>query len=297
MQQQLVETRKQMLARRRLRLGATDVAALFGISPYKTAYEVWLEKKGMLEGQPENEAMALGNALEPGLLDLAERKFGQMLRQVPVVSERAPIASTCDGILTDGSNRPVEIKTAGLTGFNADVTHWGEPGTDQIPDWYLVQVHTQLLCTGSDRAFVLALIGGRGLLTYHVDRDDSVCDAIIRKANEWWNDYVVGKGIPDFDPPPSVDVLKRMRREPESVVDLDHETSDLVAQLDVAKFAAKEANKAVDELKAKVLVRLGDCEAANLPDGRRIEYFQTSRAGYTVEPTTFRTLRVKKAMK
>lgn len=285
-----------MLRRRAKALGATDIAALFGISPYKTAYEVWLEKRGMLEHQPANEAMQLGLALEPGLLDLAEQKFGPMMRQVPVHCSGAPIASTCDGVLTDGSNTPVEIKTAGLAGYTADVTHWGDPGTDQIPDWYLLQVHTQLLCTQAERAYVLALIAGRGVVHYQVDRDDSVCQVIHAKARQWWADHIEGHDIPDFDPPPSVDVLKRIRRCEGGTVGFDHDAAQLIHHLEVAKKAYADAKDAVDILKSKIIVRLGTAETAMLPDGRRVEYFQTKRAGYTVEPVSYRTLRIKKAM-
>ena len=64
-------SRETWLAERRKRLGATDVSAILGLNPYKTAYEVWLDKRNMLEPWNGNAATSLGLMLEPAILDEA----------------------------------------------------------------------------------------------------------------------------------------------------------------------------------------------------------------------------------
>lgn len=285
--------RQQWLAERRTRLGATDISAIFGINPYRTAYEVWLEKRGLLEDWQGNEATYLGNLLEPGLLDEAENRWGQLERNVVVQAPGLPIASTLDGWLTD-DEEPVEIKTAGLVSEFAELGHWGDPGTDEIPEWYLVQAHTQLFCTGSERCRMLALIGGRGIVEYEIQRDQEICDAIVGRAVEWWTDHIKHKIEPPRDCVPAIEILKRIKREPESCEMLGETDLELVDRWEAAKAEAKVAKDTAEELKSQVLLTLGTSEAGLLPDGRMLTYLERSRKGYVVESCKFRVLMTKK---
>ena len=52
------------LAEREKGIGASDVAAILGLSPWETAYSLWLKKTHQVEPEPENEAMLMGHLLE-----------------------------------------------------------------------------------------------------------------------------------------------------------------------------------------------------------------------------------------
>ncbi|HRR40229.1 MAG TPA: YqaJ viral recombinase family protein [Syntrophales bacterium] len=66
---------------RRKHLGSSDVAAILGVDPFKNAYDVWLEKTGKVDSSDiSSEAAEIGNALETGILNLAERRLGKILR-------------------------------------------------------------------------------------------------------------------------------------------------------------------------------------------------------------------------
>jgi putative phage-type endonuclease len=291
--------RERWLMDRRSRMGATDVSAILGINPYRTAYEVWLDKRGLLTNWEGNDATRLGQLLEPVILDEAERLWAGddgMERNVVVKHDKLLIAATLDGWL-NGPEEVVEIKTAGLTNEFADLSHWGEAGTDQIPHWYLVQVQTQLLCTEAEWARMLALISGRGLVAYNIRRDPEIGKIISETCARWWNDYVESDSEPSREPVPSIEILKRIKREPNSVVYLGYEDLELVEDWQIAKSEASAADKRAKELQAKVLQRLLTAEGALLPDGRMMTYLETHRKGYVVEPTTYRTLRIEKAGK
>lgn len=289
--------RERWLMDRRSRLGATDVSAILGINPYKTAYEVWLDKKGLLPAWEGNDATRLGQMLEPVLLDAAESMWARdegMERNVVVKHDCLPIAATLDGWL-NGPEEVVEIKTAGLTNEFAELGHWGEAGTDQIPNWYLVQVQTQLLCTEAERARMLALISGRGLVDYEVKRDPEIGNVIGETCARWWHDHIINDMEPAREPVPSIEILKRIKREPNSVVYFGYEDLELVEDYEVARAEATAADKRKEKLKAEVIQRLHKAEGALLPDGRMMTYLETHRKGYVVEPTSFRTLLIKKA--
>src|SRR6267142_5704216 len=62
---------------RRSGVGGSDVAAILGLSPWKSAMDVWLEKKGLLEetSDPNREfLLELGTQLEPVIARLYERE-------------------------------------------------------------------------------------------------------------------------------------------------------------------------------------------------------------------------------
>lgn len=286
-------SREKWLAERKKRLGATDVSAVLGLNPYRTAYEVWLDKRDLLEPWEGNAATELGSRLEPALLDEAEARWGELQRNVVAVCGDAPIAATLDGWLVD-REEVVEAKTAGLLSDFADVGEWGEEYTDEIPEQYVIQTQVQLLCTGAKVARVIALVNGRGILTYTILRDDAVCEIIRTKCSDWWQRHIAEGIEPEKTIPPAIDVIKRIRREPNSVVSLDQEACDLVDYLEVAKTAAKAANEEVERVKAQLCLSLGTSEGGLLPDGRMVTYLEQKRKEYTVAEAKFRVLRVKK---
>jgi putative phage-type endonuclease len=287
------EAREDWLAERRKRLGATDVSAIIGINPYRTAYEVWLDKLDMLEPWSGNDATDLGNILEPAILDEAERRWGPIERQMVVHDNNSPIAATLDGWLVE-REQVVEVKTAGLTNAFAELRYWGEEYSDDIPQWYLIQMQVQLLCTESEVGRMLALISGRGLVTYEVSRDDEVATVIRQKCTDWWEKHVVKKIEPSKDNLPSIEVLKRIKREPNSVTTFYEPVLELVDDWEVAKEEAKQSVDRLDGIKARLIAELGQHEAGTLPDGRTLTFFESTRKGYEVKPCKFRTLRVAK---
>lgn len=281
------------LAERRKRMGATDVGAILGLNPYKTAYEVWLEKLDLLHEWEGNDATRMGNLFEPVILDEAERLWGPMKRQMVVHDSHSPIAATLDGWLVEEC-KVVEAKTAGLTNAFAELGHWGEPHSDEIPEWYLAQMQVQLMCTETDFGRMLALILGRGFVPYQVHRDDDVCTTIRHKCTDWWERHVVKRIEPPKNTLPSVEVLKRIRKVPNSVTTFSSNQASILNEWEMAKEDAKDVKDRVEALQARILAELGTHEAANLPDGRMLTHLETNRRGYEVKPCTYRTLRIKK---
>lgn len=61
---------------RRAGIGGSDVAALLGLSKWKSPYQLFLEKTGNAPPQEDNEAMYWGRMLEPVIRDAYEEKTG-----------------------------------------------------------------------------------------------------------------------------------------------------------------------------------------------------------------------------
>ena len=64
------------LEQRKTRLGSSDIAALFGLDPFKNAHDVYLAKTGKLLPEPDKVVFPRGRSMECGLLAFAADGLG-----------------------------------------------------------------------------------------------------------------------------------------------------------------------------------------------------------------------------
>lgn len=279
------------LARRGRYIGASEMAAVMGLNPWQSGWDVWARKTGLVPETEANEAMQLGTELEPSVLNWAATQLGPLIRNQWRVYTPMPIlSSTLDAIVAADAT-PVEAKTAGiLRGFASE--EWGEPGTDEIPLHIIIQTHVQMMTGEADHCHVPALLAGRGFLLFAVERNKGLCEMIAQAAEKFWHNNVE-KVIPPLNCSPSMETIKRINRIPDTVVDIHDQ---IVEQWMIAKEAEKQAADNLEEKKAALLAQLGTAEAGRSSLGT-ITYLEQKRAGYTVAETTFRTLRLQKPKK
>ena len=181
---------------RRGGIGGSDVAPIMGMSPYRTALDVWLEKTGRsTEDVPESEAMYWGTVNEEAIArrfaeehpDMQVTKVNQQL----VSCESAIFLADLDRLVVcrDGSPAVLEAKTA--SAYKAD--EW----KDGVPAYYLTQVQHYLMVTGWKTAYVAALIGGNSYHEYKIARDDDDISAIKAAELEFWNEFVAKNVMPE----------------------------------------------------------------------------------------------------
>jgi putative phage-type endonuclease len=172
---------------RRRGIGGSDAPAILGVSKWRTPLDIYLEKRGEGEPQPESPAMRWGTALEPVVRQAYADLTGETVR-VPgllVHPERLWMLAHVDGLTESG--RLVEIKTARM----AD--GWGEPGTDEIPDAYLIQVQHYLSVTAISVADVAVLIGGSDFRVYEVPADADLQGVIVAAEVDFWDRVQTGR--------------------------------------------------------------------------------------------------------
>lgn len=279
---------------RNQRCGASDGAAALGLSPRRTAWETWAEKSGRLEPFAGNEATRMGQALEATILDVAETELGPLSRGDLVFADGTdfPLAATLDARVKS-SGVPVEAKTSGIVG--PIYGEWGDPDSDVVPQYYLVQVMLQMICTGAEFAHIYALLGGRGVVRYRAVYDAELARELTERLARWWQRHIVEGIEPARTEPVPLEVVKRLRRQPSKTIALAPEDLVTVAEYEDAKAIKSCAAKSCDAAQAKLLMLLGDAEAAELPDGRTLYYQLQKRKGFTVAESEFRAMRIKKA--
>ncbi len=96
------------------------------------------------------------------------------------------------------TDRILECKTAhALASSRSD--EWGEPGTDEVPEHYWLQVQWYLGITGADAGDLAVLFGGREHCIYTVEADRELFDDLPETASTWWRDHIEA----DLPPEPS----------------------------------------------------------------------------------------------
>ena len=243
---------------RKKHVGSSDIAPILGVSPWKTAYDCWLEKTGKLEdGEITNEAMELGNELEPIIINRAEKLLGELTRdvQIPYDKDKSPLVVNIDAVVLADAI-PVEAKSTGIKSFYVDEA-WGDEGTDEVPNYVTLQCHAHMICMASDICHVPTIIGGRGFKMFFVPRSEALVPIIIEKVEEFWNEFVL-KDLPPVGLP-SLEFARRIRREPKKIIEF---TPDVMEKWLAVRDAQSAAKKAKDVADAELLKHLGEAEAS-----------------------------------
>lgn len=184
---------------RRHGLGATDCAAVMGLSPYRTPYELWLIKTGRQEEDAilSEDRLRLRHAHEETVAREYAFQRGVKLKRVnqTVIHPRLPFMLCNLDRLVIGQRRIVECKTSTAWLRQA----WGASGTDQAPIHYILQVQHQLACTGYSEADIAALIDIDDYRIFPTPRNDAVIQRLEDACERFWFEHVVK----DVAPPPT----------------------------------------------------------------------------------------------
>lgn len=272
------------LSRRRSFVTASEVPCILGASDYRNAADVWYDKLGMVENSKPTAATDAGNRFEPIVREWAGEQLGGVVRGDWCVHHSGKIGATLDCMTLN--REPVECKTSGLVspGFPHK---WGDEGTDEVPQEYLLQVHTQMLVVGAERGYIPAFLAGVGFRMYVFHRNDDLHAYILEQCERFL------KQVENREKPaviPHLETIKRIIRRPEPTVDVD---VSLIEAYEAANEAAKAANKEKDRLQAELLASLGDAECGGF-DGGKVTYLSQTRKAYSVEESSYRVMRIKR---
>ena len=184
---EVVNETKADLEDRKTFIGGSDAASILGVSPWKSRYELWMEKTGRKETDnlDEIERVMAGKLMEDPIARLYTWKFGTKLRKI---NERIqmngaafPAVAQIDRKV-EGMRRIVEIKN---TDFSMR-KNWGEEGSSDIPIYYYTQVEHQLMCSGYDDAEAVPLFGGNTLLRFPIPRSEEFINALYEAELNFW---------------------------------------------------------------------------------------------------------------
>lgn len=235
-------------------IGGSDVASLFGLSPYKSRWQLWMEKSGKLppEDISGNKAVQAGTFLESGIANWAAHRWSMDITKVDdyfIVDDCPGMGASFDYI-TD-YDAPVEIKWS-ARGYG---WHYNGEEINEAPENYLLQVQHQLACTSSDHAWLIALIDDEPR-RMKIPRNDNIIDAIKHEITAFWQSIADGKEPePDYTTDVAV-ITKLMGTLPKSDVVLDDADALLFEDYKAAKEDEKKAAARADEVKGILLMKV-----------------------------------------
>ncbi len=248
------------LAWRRGSVGASEVAAVMGLDPYRSAWAVWMDKRGLApEEDTAPEACWWGLRDEPAILERYTITTNRAIvrTQVAIRHAELPLHATLDAV--DDTGRVIEAKsTTRLSGL-------GDEGSDQLPDSWLVQAQAQMMCAGVD-AVTFAVRSGHRLRLFEVQADADLQREIAASVRGFWALVESGEE-PAIDPR---DVARWATAHPDfddEPAPAGPEVESQVREYERACEVAKVAEEAKARAKAAVFQALNG-RAAVLGDGR-----------------------------
>lgn len=268
---------KEFRAARKSSIGASDAWACC-FNPLK----VYLDKTGQLPEETSDE-MEAGLLLEDAVAALYERATGRDVCKSPQAIVRDRVypwrhASPDRFAMSppDGC-RLLELKTAG------DADGWGTPGTDEIPERYILQVQQQMAVLGHAEADVAVLIRLGDFRIYTVRRNQPLIDRLTEIEAELW-ERIQRREPPaaDWSHPDTPYLLKMLHRPDEGVrCELDATCAEILDDYRHNGEMIAQFKQAQDRAQALLIEAMGNASQATLPDGRIIKRKKISVAPRT----------------
>lgn len=231
-------------------IGGSDVAAILGLNRYRTAYEVWEEKKHSIKTFEGNAATEWGKKLEPVII-----KHFEQVNNVKVFDNNERYISKehdflgChpDGIYThNGENILIEVKTVSSDAYK----FWG----NSLPMEYYYQVQHNLYVLGLKRAkFIYLVLDSRLYSEIEVNFDAEYVEEQNNYLIKWWNQYIVG------DETPIKAVSDYEKENPDvKMVEADEEAANKHAELVELKTKIKELEAQKEVIEDFLKLKIGD---------------------------------------
>lgn len=282
-------------------IGGSDAAKVVEVSKWGTGLDVWSEKLGLVERTFHSEAAEWGTLLEPVVLrEYAVRqgvrvgalhpRTGRPVVYTPRGAERRATGSLADELVhwlgtlrhpdhdfigchvdgwelssSDQVTDPIEAKTSSV--FRAK--EWGEPGTDQSPDEYVIQDQHISLVVGALRGGqhfappvrTPVLIGGQAWKVFEVAPHHGLQARLVDLYVEFWKNHVERR-----EPPTprahelGAEALKRLFPQDgsgERIVSVMDPLHKLVMELRVARRVAKDTYETQLGIENRIKLAMG----------------------------------------
>lgn len=180
-------------------VGGSEAAALLGLSPWADAWKIFGQKTGLIPGLEDNQKLRLGRRMEKILAEEYELLTGRKVRRIENTVYRhkdLPCMGASPDCLCIDEERGVEFKNVG---HYASQTGWGAEGTDQIPDYYLLQVQDYMEVLDVDVWDVVPMMGGQEVRVYEIPRHRGLGESIRKAVEHFWNTHILTGNPPPVD--------------------------------------------------------------------------------------------------
>ena len=241
-------------------LGGSDVAAVLGLSPWKTPVQLWLQKTGQVEYEEVDPARQRrfdrGHKLEPFIIEMGIDKLREQGHDVELIARNQRyidqdypfLACEIDAeIMVDGE--PANVDAKSVHGFARNA--WGDEDTDEIPIYYAAQFAFGMGITGRKRCYTFALIGLDDVAIYPLDHDADTIADIRWRCIEFWEKCVIGGERPEVLSYDDAGIL--WPKDDGTSVEATDDIAEAVADYDRLTYQRKQLDDLIDQRKIEIV--------------------------------------------
>jgi len=265
----VIESEDQWLQQRTQDITSTEVSALFGLSPYKTEFELYHEKSnGQAVKIPDNTRMKWGRRFEAPIAQGVAEDQGWNIAKINVYMRDAAarIGSSFDYKIESSSDGPglLEIKNVDTLQFRKN---WLD---DEAPEHIELQIQHQMEVSGIKWCALVAMVGGNDPKVILRNYDSDIGRSIRAKVAAFWETVDSGRA-PSADYTRDADLVARLhsRSNAGEILDTtnDVEFERLVLEYQTLSVQIDELDAQRKAHKAQLLERIGAAEKVIGPWG------------------------------
>ena len=242
--------REQFLLDRKKGIGGSDVASILGVSPFRTALEVYHDKtsQDLVLDEP-TEDMQRGVRVEKYILqEYAERSEVRLNTNIPtIVDQEYPFMRANIDAKVVSQNVVIEAKST-----KAPISSW-ESG---IPEYYKAQVAYYAMLTDANYVEIPVLFSGWKYACFTYWRDAEYEANIKESVINFWHNHIV-KNIPPKPTSPE-ELMAAYPKLEEKTIEADNNIREKVYQLQEIGEQRKELEKKEKQLKTQIQGYMGD---------------------------------------
>ena len=263
-------------------IGGSDVAAICGLSPWRNAVDLFIDKTGRApdEGEP-SEALRLGVELE----DYAARRYtevtGRAVRNYGYMVVRGHALADVDRLIVPDGEKVAafreEVRTDGILECKTSGMLWDD---DEPPLHY--QAQAQLYAELLDCAFVdfavVFLAPRRDFRVFRVERDRALAAELLRRIEEFWTRCIVPDDAEAVTPfvRSLADARDLFPHGGGEAVEADADTAGRIRALRQTEADIKQLTAHADKLKGEIAAAMGDADALTV-DGKTVCTFRAPK--------------------
>jgi putative phage-type endonuclease len=250
---------------RKMGIGGSDVGAICGLNPWASAIDVYMDKLGLKDEKPDNEAMRQGRDLEEYVAWRFEEATGKKVRRRNAILQHDEYDFMLANIDREiiGENAGLECKTASVYATDK----WAD---DKIPPHYELQCYHYMAVTGAERWYLCCLILNKSLEIRTIERDAEVINQLIDIEKAFWTNNILGKVMPPPDGSKAAgEILRSIYQDsnPDEVIELtgfDQKLKRYDEIVDLENIIGSEK----EQIKQEIMAIMGEAETAYCKDRR-----------------------------
>lgn len=178
------------LKHRQAGIGGSDASCIAGLNPWKSAIQLYMDKKEENPKEQKSLRMELGNRLEGLVAELFTEATGLKVRNVNGIlkNDKYPFALANIDRAIVGEKAFLECKTTNSYALK----EWEEG----VPAHYEIQCLHYMAITGATHCYIAALIGNSDFIWHKIERDQETIDYLMQIEKDFWENNIEKDVVP-----------------------------------------------------------------------------------------------------